>query len=305
MHHFAKPNPNSSRFLSIAISFVCILVFAYIGYYLEKAPVTGRLRYMNIDPEVELNLGIDELHEYIESIRDCILPKGHPMHRMVERIAKELIKETELQHLHWEVYVVDDDEISNAFVMPSTNIARNNSIDGKIFVFSGIFSRTSTAEGMAALLSHEIGHVIARHSAESHSWESLMNTTLYPITFILGLTFADEFFQWLATEIVSASLPISRDQELEADHIGMMLLSKACYDPKEAIEFHKRLGENQDPDANMEYLSTHPLATTRVSKLQQAMPHAKHLWSDSKCDKMWTLRRMFDKATNYRFSINL
>ncbi|KAJ3000632.1 hypothetical protein HDV02_004317 [Globomyces sp. JEL0801] len=141
------------------ISFVCILVFAYIGYYLEKAPVTGRLRYMNIDPEVELNLGIDELHEYIESIRDCILPKGHPMHRMVERIAKELIK-------------------------------------------------------------------------------------------------------------------------------GMMLLSKACYDPKEAIDFHKRLGENQDPDANMEYLSTHPLATTRIGKLEQAMPHAKHLWSDSKCDKV-------------------
>ncbi|KAI8902789.1 peptidase family M48-domain-containing protein [Globomyces pollinis-pini] len=253
---------------------------------------------MNIDPKVEFNLGIDELHEYIESFRDCIVPKNHSRYRTVDRIAKELIKETDLQHLHWEIYVIDDDRIANAFVMPN----------GKIFVFSGIFQSTCTDEGIAALLSHEIGHVIARHSAERHSWYQLMDTTLYPVTFILGLTFADEFFQWLATELVSISvvtfgilLPLSRDQELEADHIGMMLLSKACYDPKEAIEFHKRLGETEDPEDNIEYLNTHPLAKTRIDKLEHAMPRAKHLWSNSKCDKMWTLKRMFDKVTNYRF----
>ncbi|KAI8894993.1 hypothetical protein BC833DRAFT_602890 [Globomyces pollinis-pini] len=67
----------------------------------------------------------------------------------------------------------------------------------------------------------------------------------------------------------------------------MMLLSKACYDPKEAIKFQERLGTIDDVN-NVEYFSTHPIAGmySRISNLEHSMPLAKHLWNDSKCDKV-------------------
>jgi predicted Zn-dependent protease len=149
--------------------------------------------------------------------------------------------------LQWLTVLAPDQ--ANAFVIPG----------GKVFVYSGIFPVCRNNDGLAAVLGHEIAHNMAQHSAEKMSQMVMLQPLVW------GLMFLDSSGMTLGLGHLLGSIMIdlgimrvsSREQESEADHIGLMLMAEACYDPKAAIGLWERM-EKLDKETPPEWLSTHP-----------------------------------------------
>ena len=148
---------------------------------------------------------------------------------MSQKVARKLIEVTGLKDkLKWEVNVVDA-PIVNAMVLPG----------GKIFVFTGILPVVKDENGLAAVMAHEIGHQVARHSAEK-----LSKTLVFfmPLVIVLDAVFGMGQFSSAILQL-GFMLPFSRKLESEADYIGLLLMAQACYDPNAAIEMWKRMSQ--------------------------------------------------------------
>jgi predicted Zn-dependent protease len=157
----------------------------------------------------------------------------------------------------------------NAFALPG----------GKVAVYTGILPITRDENGLAAVLGHEIGHVIARHGGERVSQQMLVNVglettmaalsqgnpaTVQAIASLLG-----------AGTTVGVLLPWSRAQESEADHLGLILMAKAGYDPHASRDLWVRMAAaSQGSGKPPEFLSTHPSDPTRIKQIEVWMPEA-------------------------------
>ncbi|HGG60854.1 MAG TPA: M48 family peptidase [Gammaproteobacteria bacterium] len=165
----------------------------------------------------------------------------------------------------WEVTVFKDDT-ANAFALPG----------GKIGVHTGLFKVAKNRHQLAAVLGHEIGHVIARHGNERVS-TNLAAQTGVQLAAILAGGSAQKKKQLMSLLGVGAQvgviLPFSRRHESEADLIGLDLMARAGFDPREAVklwENMQKLGGSKPP----EFLSTHPANERRIFDLQRAMDGA-------------------------------
>jgi predicted Zn-dependent protease len=164
----------------------------------------------------------------------------------------------------WEVTVFEDEQ-ANAFALPG----------GKMGVFTGLLEVATNQHQLAAVMAHEVGHVLARHSNERASQTALRNIgiaaaqqagvsddTLRLIDFGANLGFF---------------LPFNRTQESEADEIGIRLMARAGFDPQESINLWNNMaaaGGSRPP----EFMSTHPSPSTRIADLNRLLPEAEGLW---------------------------
>ncbi|XP_074319625.1 mitochondrial metalloendopeptidase OMA1 [Silene latifolia] len=158
-----------------------------------------------------------------------------------------------LEGMKWEVLVVNE-PVVNAFCMPG----------GKIVVFTGLLNNFKTDAEVATIIGHEVGHAIARHSAEQitrNMWFAILHLVLY---------------QFITPDLVNAMstlllrLPFSRKMEIEADYIGLLLTASAGYDPRVAPKVYEKLGQLSGESSLRDYLSTHPSGKTRAQLLARA-----------------------------------
>lgn len=187
--------------------------------------------------------------------------------RYVQCVAMAVAREAEEQAnvRDWEV-VVFRDRSANAFALPG----------GKIGVHTGILLVARTPGQLAAVLGHEVGHVIARHGNERVSQGLVAQLGLEGLSAVtrghpqhatlMGLLGVGTQFGVL--------LPFGRTQESEADRIGLDLMARAGFDPRESVELWKNMSAasgGQPP----EFLSTHPSHETRIAQLEANMPAAR------------------------------
>lgn len=194
----------------------------------------------------------------------------------VREVVERLTKAARADHNQWHVHVLVGDEVKNAAA------TRGNFI----FVWTGILKTVQSDAELATILSHEIGHVLAGHTAPDPSEEVnriiagmagvATGTVVAGIGRGLGGPVSD-----LAELIVRASLeallvnPGSQDKELEADQIGIFMMADAKYNPQDAIQFWDRV--KYDPDFSnsaLEFLSSHPSSGERVEKLRHLLKEA-------------------------------
>lgn len=172
----------------------------------------------------------------------------------------------------WELQLFEDDS-ANAFALPG----------GKIGVHTGLLRVARTQGQLAAVLGHEVGHVLSRHSNERASQQlgaefGLM--TAGAAVGAIGQTGSPDqqlIYQALGVGTQLGLLKFSRVQESEADGIGLALMAQAGFDPRESIQLWKnmeRASQGQPP----EFLSTHPSHGTRIAELDAAMPEAQATW---------------------------
>ena len=174
----------------------------------------------------------------------------------------------------WEVVVFKDDT-ANAFALPG----------GRIGVHTGLLKVATTPDQLAAVIGHEIAHVIARHGNERVSQGMVAELGLGVVDAMVGDPQSNEHKQMmgllgLGTQ-VGLLLPFSRDHESEADKMGLDALAQAGFDPRAAIELWQNMsaaGGGQPP----EFLSTHPSHGTRIADLQARLPHALPLYEQAK-----------------------
>lgn len=198
-----------------------------------------------------------------------ILPPSHPQSRMVQRVLDRLLPHSGLSYEGWEVHVIQDD-IKNAFVIPG----------GKVFVFSGILEVCQDDQGLAAVLGHEIAHNVAHHAAEKMSSSFI----LLPLAYLLAITLGIGDFGITRMAVDLGFLrPNDRKQESEADYIGLLMMSEACYDPRAALGLWKRMLAEEHGHAPPQFISTHPSTNRRIENIQEWLPTAESKSQESGC----------------------
>lgn len=168
----------------------------------------------------------------------------------------------------WEIVVFKDDS-ANAFALPG----------GKIGVHTGLLKVAVTPGQLAAVIGHEIGHVLARHGNERVSESLLAQGGLAMLGEVMkSRSGRQEIFALLGLGVqVGVLLPHSRTQESESDRIGVEMMARAGFDPIEAIELWKNMAKasNGGPP---EFLSTHPSHSSRIDELRQEQARVRPLY---------------------------
>ncbi|CAM0879362.1 unnamed protein product [Alopecurus aequalis] len=251
----------------------------------ETVPYTNRRHFIVWTHEYERELGESRFAGLKKAEAKKILPPSHPDSIRVRGLAKEIVRaahhaetkraKPQMKHLdgiNWEVLVVQENSV-NAFCMPG----------GKIVVYTGLLDKFKTDAEIATVLGHEVGHAIARHIAEGYF--KTMWIVIMQLVFVL-LSDAPKELDDMTTLIFS--LPFSRRMEIEADHIGIMLLAEAGFDPHIAPTVYEKLGKISGNSSEKEdYLSTHPSSDKRSRILSEAkvMDKALALYREASANK--------------------
>ena len=226
----------------------------------ETVPVTGRSQLNFLSDAEESKLGAEAFTQILSKSKVSAEPTPN---EMVRRVGSRIAAVAD-PNRQWEYKVIDDPNQANAFALPG----------GKIAVYTGILPITRDEAGLAAVLAHEVAPVTARHSGERMSQQLLGQQVLAIGGASIGAN--PQLVQTAASVVVSTMLlPFNRSQESEADHIGLVYMAKAGYDPRAARDLWVRMAEaSKGRSKTPEFLSTHPSEETRIKQIEGWLPEA-------------------------------
>jgi len=260
------------------ISFYRYLFFMLLLFYVvacAEVPITHR-KSLHLVPESQLLTM--SLQQYDEVLNKSKLSTDQQKVQMVRNVGFKIAKAAEaflveagqsasIKNYQWDFNLIEDDKTVNAWVMPG----------GKAAVYTGILPYTQNETGLAVVLGHEVGHALADHGNERMS--DALVAQMGGMALSVALSSQPQQTQQLFATVygvganVGFLLPYSRLHESEADRIGLTLMARAAYDPREAIPFWQRMskqGEKRPP----QFLSTHPAPETRIADIKKYLPEA-------------------------------
>ncbi len=232
----------------------------------QSAPITGRRQLILVPESQDAQLGLAAYQDILAKSR---ISRDREMNRRVRDVGRRIAAVSPHPEYDWEFNVIED-ESPNAFALPG----------GKVGVHTGLFKVARNDDQLAAVMAHEVGHAIARHGSERISQQILLQTGLSVLSSSGAV--AGQYVQLAAqAATLGVILPFGRDQESEADHIGLLYMAQAGYDPRAAIDLWRNFdsfGGGRPP----EFLSTHPSPGTRIQRLDALMPEALAIYRQAK-----------------------
>jgi predicted Zn-dependent protease len=213
--------------------------------------VTGREQFIIID---ESQLQQASLQAWAQMRQQTPTWRNAAAQRRLETVGGRIVQAAGRGNQHWEFVLFDSDQ-KNAFVLPG----------GQVGFYRGLYEISDRDDYMATVLGHEVGHVTGRHAAERYSREAATQTALQVAGTQLNSQVAMAALGLGAQ--VGLSLPFSREQEAEADIIGLQYMQRAGYDPRLSIPFWQRMQESGG-SRPPEFLSTHPDPDNRIARLR-------------------------------------
>ena len=251
-----------------------ILIMALLIQFCSLVPLTGRRQLSLVSDADMLSTSFVQ---YDQFLKDNRLSTNTAQTNMVKGVGKRIQNAVvtyfarnnltqELNGFAWEFNLIESNEV-NAWCMPG----------GKVVVYSGILPVTQDETGLAVVMGHEIAHAVAKHSNERMSQALLAQ--LGGETLAAALQQKPQQTQeiWMAVfgagVQLGAILPYSRLQESEADHLGLIFMAMAGYNPNGAVEFWQRMSQNAGAKPP-EFLSTHPSDQSRIQKIKAEIPEA-------------------------------
>jgi predicted Zn-dependent protease len=237
-----------------------------------------RPQRLGLTPEQEVSLGE---HAYKEILSKSQVVESGPQVDQVQRVGRRIAKAAENQalqreinlhlqgyHFDWDFHVLEDPQV-NAFCLPG----------GKIGVYTGLLRLVGDNDDMlAAVLGHEVAHALAHHANERITREAMHQQAIRAAAGAMGRMDPDK--RRLLIAILTGGshayeLRYDRQQEAEADHIGLFLMTFAGYNPEAAVAFWQRMeqlaaGRARPP----EILSTHPSDARRLALIEKWLPQA-------------------------------
>jgi predicted Zn-dependent protease len=225
---------------------------------------TGR-RQFQLMPESQLNAMGDEAYSKMKSETPTV--DSGPSVTYANCISHALIDVVprEYRDEDWEVTVFRSDQV-NAFALPG----------GKIGIYTGLMEVAETPDQLAAVVGHEIGHVMADHGNERVSNQMAAQLGLNVAAAVASNDAKGQLLMGalgLGTQ-VGVLLPFSRTHEREADDIGLDLMAKAGFEPRESVKLWQNMAAKKGGGGPPEFLSTHPANETRINNLKDQMPQA-------------------------------
>jgi predicted Zn-dependent protease len=258
--------------IAVAIAAVVVGVIL-LGTRSQKTPVTNRTEHVSLTDAQQIQLGDQQYEKTLRQDRARIISSG-PGYDEVQRVAKriETVAGRDKPNFVWKVTLLRKNE-ANAYCLPG----------GKIVVYTGILPVTQGDAGLATVLGHEVAHATAEHSAESIEHEHL--TKVAAAIIAGGVAFTPEQYLRVLTLLGAAGkLPFSRKQESEADHIGLVYMARAGYDPRQAVAFWKRMQRASAGKEPPEWLSDHPSDAHRVQRVEHWLPEAERAYVPAQSD---------------------
>lgn len=231
----------------------------------ETVPVTGRTQLVLID---DADMKALSLQAYQEMKSSVPISNDPELNRRMRTIGERIAAISGQPEWDWE-FTLFESETANASALPN----------GKVSVFTGLFSVAQNDDQLAAVMGHEVAHSIARHSAEQLSQKALAQSVADGIVQGTGNEAYGKGFAVLAE--YGFNLPNSRSSEAEADHIGLIFMAEAGYDPRAAVDFWRNMEARGTP-AVAEWQSTHPSHGSRIAHLQELMPEALAIYEQSR-----------------------
>lgn len=229
-------------------------------------PYTQRSQLILMSQSEELQLGAAA---YQEVLKKQPVARDPAVNAIVRRVGERIAEAADKPTYDWEFTVVDDPKQVNAFALPG----------GKVAVYTGLFPVAQDEAGLAVVMGHEVAHALARHGAERMSQGLLVQLGAVGLSAALGgsspATRSAVYQAYGLGSQVGVLLPFGRSQEEEADHIGMILMAKAGYDPAAALTLWQRMEAQAAGHAPPEFLSTHPSYHTRQRNIEGWMAEAK------------------------------
>ena len=267
-----------ARMIPIVIGLIAIGVTMARGC--QQGPF-GRAQVVAINTQQEAQLGLQAFQEVLSDAR--VVKRG-PTVEAVREIAERLIRATKspefqrqigtkIPAFEWELEVVDDKQV-NAFCLPG----------GKMVVYTAILPVAETDAGLATVVGHEISHALAHHGAERMAHSQLANIGITAAGVSMGDMDPGQRNGLMSVLNAGAKFGIlgySRSHESEADHMGLLLMAAAGYDPRESIRFWERMSSASGGGAPPEFMSTHPSHGTRIRDLTNWIPEALPLYERS------------------------
>ena len=250
------------------------LIAALLFQACSLVPLTGRRQLSLVSDADMLSTSFVQYDQFMKENK---LSSNTAQTNMVKRVGRRIQNAVttyfarnnmsqDLNGFAWEFNLVENKEV-NAWCMPG----------GKVVVYSGILPVTQNETGLAVVMGHEIAHAVAKHSNERMS--QALVAQLGGQTLAAALQQKPQQTQqiWMTLFGVGvqlgAVLPYSRLQESEADHLGLIFMAMAGYDPNAAIEFWQRMSQNAGAKPP-EFLSTHPSDENRIQKIKSEIPEA-------------------------------
>ncbi|HEN20685.1 MAG TPA: M48 family peptidase [Desulfobacteraceae bacterium] len=244
-----------------------------------EVPLTQR-KSLHILPQSQmLALSLQQYDDVLKKSKICTDPEkvvmvkrtGERISAAAESFLEDSGLEEQIKYFKWEFNLIEDDNTVNAWCMPG----------GKIAVYTGILPFTKDENGLAVVLGHEVAHAIANHGNERMSQALLVSMGGVALSVALQEKPDRTKNLFMAAFGMGASvgflLPYSRLHEYEADRIGLSIMSRAGYDPREAITFWERMRQKGGGKHPPEFLSTHPAPDSRIADLKvhvaEALPY--------------------------------
>jgi metalloendopeptidase OMA1, mitochondrial len=254
--------------IAIAIAAVVVGVLLLLETHSQKTPVTNREQHVGLSDEQQSQLGSQQYRKTLQQNHSRIVSAG-PQYTVVQRVAKriETVASRDKPAFDWRVTLIRKN-VANAYCLPG----------GKIVVYTGILPFTQNAAGLATVLGHEVSHATAEHSAEEIEREHLTSVAAAIIAGGVAFTPA-QFIRVTALISLGAKLPFSRSEESEADHIGLIYMAKAGYDPRQAVLFWQRMVRASKGREPPEFLSDHPSDAHRVERIEGWLPEAERAYT--------------------------
>ncbi|MDR1983991.1 MAG: M48 family metallopeptidase [Prevotellaceae bacterium] len=267
-----------------------LLLIAACIWSCSSVPITGRKQLMLVSETDVLASSFDSYSAYMKAAKKStdknaatlVTKVGQRIADAVEYYYKSNGMEEMIKSYAWEFNLVEDENV-NAFCMPG----------GKIVVYTGILPVTQDETGLAVVLGHEVAHAVAKHANERMSQQMVIAYGAEAVTSLLGNT-SDKVKSIGGTVLglgaqFGVMLPFSRKHELEADHLGLIFMAIAGYNPEAAVPFWQRMSQPSGSAVEntvLEFFSTHPSGETRIADIQKELPEVMEiynaLWENNK-----------------------
>jgi predicted Zn-dependent protease len=266
--------------MNIATGMVIIGCFLFSAC--STVPVTGRQQLSLVSSADMLSASDQQYSDFLKANK--VVPAGDSRTAMVKRVGKNIQSSVEqyfrqnnlsLSGYSWEFNLIDDKE-ANAWCMPG----------GRVVVYTGILPLTKNEGGLAVVMGHEIAHAVAEHGDERMSQGLLAQLGGAALSQALSEKPQETQQLWMTVFGVGAQygvlLPFSRTQESEADHLGLIFMAMAGYDPNQALSFWQLMAQQNNGQSPPEFMSTHPSDDSRIAKIREELPEALQYYKKSK-----------------------
>lgn len=258
-----------------SLKFLTLPLLAALMCNCSQVPITGRNQLSLVSESEMVSMSATQYDQFLNEHN--VLPASNPATQTVTKVGNNIAAAVEQyfrennmsdesKNYVWTFNVVQDETV-NAWCMPG----------GRVVFYTGILPICDGEDGIAVVMGHEVAHAVAKHGNERMSQGILIQgagMTLDVLSSEQPDLTRGLLLQSFGIGSQLGSLAFSRNQELEADKLGLIFMAMAGYDPSEAVDFWQRMANQSNGQAPPEFLSTHPSDQRRIDDLRAYLPEA-------------------------------